>query len=755
MRFYTTQSALRLVAITLFSIVLASCGQGDGPDKIEDPLFAGGPIVPPVVVVPPSLNLPVKTGFEDAGAVSFGNFGGGTASIIDNPVPTPVAKPNTSAKVGQMIKDGGETFGGSTLTLDEAFDFSESEVLTINVWASRAVPLTFKLEGPSDAEDREVVVTHSGSSTWEELVLDFTGMSPPATTMVTLIFDNGTVGNASGQPAFWTFYFDDIAGGIGSGGGGGELITNGTFESGVTGWVFDPTINSTFEATTDQSTGPGSNSGNLKADGAGSFPTIQQANLAIGTVMPNQSITVSFDLCGAVEGVGGVFFAQLFSNPAIDSELPSELQFVGGGPLFPSDQWQRYSLTTLTGANVDGGVSLLFKTDCGVNADCVVNAYIDNVSLTLDSDPGNVSGAGGACPAAPPPPAESGLPVDFEDAGGPYAFGDFEGGETMVIDNPDMDGNSSARVAQMKKFAGELFGATTLTLDGPIDFTSGSVITMKVWSQRVANVEFKVEGQRQNTTVTVATSGTPGGVWETLTFDFTGLISAPVPAVSIFFDNGIVGDAAGDPDAWTFYVDDIEVVGGGGGGDVVGSEVAINGDFETGDFTGWTRVSAGTSAVPTVIEIDTTNPGTNRDQDSVYTARLQAAGNTGGTQDALLQQVALGAGSVAVGDTINVSFDLYGQPPGPGGVVFVELIYLDSNGEDNGRNFIDTDAPYFPNTTWTRHTGVKPAGLKTDGTTASVDGGVTLQIKASCGAVPECTVDAYVDNVTFEIVSAP
>ena len=114
------------------------------------------------------------------------------------------------------------------------------------------------------------------------------------------------------------------------------------------------------------------------------------------------------------------------------------------------------------------------------------------------------------------------MPVDFEDAGGPYLFGDFGGGVTAIIDNPDMVGNASAKVAQMQKFPGELFGATTLTLDGPIDFSSSEIITMKVWSQRVAAVEFKLEGLPGNVTEIVSTSGSIPGSWETLTFDFTG-----------------------------------------------------------------------------------------------------------------------------------------------------------------------------------------------------------------------------------------
>ncbi len=67
------------------------------------------------------------------------------------------------------------------------------------------------------------------------------------------------------------------------------------------------------------------------------------------------------------------------------------------------------------------------------------------------------------------------LVSDFEDAGGPYVFSDFEGGVVTVEDNPDATGiNTSARVAQMLKFAGAVFGGSTLTLGTPVDIPVGS-----------------------------------------------------------------------------------------------------------------------------------------------------------------------------------------------------------------------------------------------------------------------------------------
>ncbi|MCB9350766.1 MAG: hypothetical protein H6573_25150 [Lewinellaceae bacterium] len=44
----------------------------------------------------------------------WSDFGGGVATIIDNPDPSGI---NTSSKVGKMVKNAGEVFGGSKLTL--------------------------------------------------------------------------------------------------------------------------------------------------------------------------------------------------------------------------------------------------------------------------------------------------------------------------------------------------------------------------------------------------------------------------------------------------------------------------------------------------------------------------------------------------------------------------------------------------------------------------------------------------------------
>ena len=133
-------------------------------------------------------------------------------------------------------------------------------------------------------------------------------------------------------------------------------------------------------------------------------------------------------------------------------------------------------------------------------------------------------------------------------------------------------------------------------------------------------------------------------------------------------------------------------------------------------------------------------------------ARLNAAGQGTSGNDVLIVQGPLGAGTIQAGDTIDVSFDLYGSLAGAGGVVFVEVIFLDGAGNDNGRDFLRSDpTPYFPNNTWTTYSGSVTAGTTFGGGTADVSGGVTLSLKAACGADVSCAVDASFDNVTFTI----
>jgi len=88
------------------------------------------------------------------------------------------------------------------------------------------------------------------------------------------------------------------------------------------------------------------------------------------------------------------------------------------------------------------------------SAGAATTEYTDTITIDAASDPVN-------------------LPVNFESFLVNYAFDDFGGVTSSVIDNPDQNGiNTSARVAQSVKTEGaETWGGSLLTLENPIDFS--------------------------------------------------------------------------------------------------------------------------------------------------------------------------------------------------------------------------------------------------------------------------------------------
>jgi hypothetical protein len=167
---------------------------------------------------------------------------------------------------------------------------------------------------------------------------------------------------------------------------------------------------------------------------------------------------------------------------------------------------------------------------------------------------------------------------------------------------------------------------------------------------------------------------------------------------------------------------------------VVTGEQAVNGDFEVGDMLGWTLFDGGG------IITAAATPGTPL-QGGMTSGRLQA----GVAQDVIFKQANLVGASI--GDTIVVSFDLYGSISGVSGVVFGQFFAELSGGGTSADFFISPgsdNAPLTPTTTWTTYS--RSITIASD-----VSGGVTLQLKAGCGAVEDCSVDAYFDNISIEI----
>ncbi len=138
---------------------------------------------------------------------TFTNFDGGAVTVIDNPNSIGI---NTSAKVGQMVKNAGQTWGGSFINLSKPINFSNSKIFGMKVYSPRiGAKVLLKVENSANSsENYEKEVSSTVANGWEDLIFDYSAVDVTKSfNRIVIIFDNGTMGN--GSPNF-TFLFDDI-----------------------------------------------------------------------------------------------------------------------------------------------------------------------------------------------------------------------------------------------------------------------------------------------------------------------------------------------------------------------------------------------------------------------------------------------------------------------------------------------------------------------------------------------------------------
>jgi hypothetical protein len=154
------------------------------------------------------------------------------------------------------------------------------------------------------------------------------------------------------------------------------------------------------------------------------------------------------------------------------------------------------------------------------------------------------------------------LPLTFED--GVLPFIAFDGGATAaVIDNPDMAGNTSAKVLEFKKVVGsewysgvvfdESLRATPL-----FDLANGTIVTFKIWSPKAGvTLRCQLEGGAAPAYEVFQTIDT-ANEWITMTFDFTSQVNSTdtYPRIAIFpdFDTSNQNPVAEEA---IYYIDDI------------------------------------------------------------------------------------------------------------------------------------------------------------------------------------------------------
>ncbi len=163
------------------------------------------------------------------------------------------------------------------------------------------------------------------------------------------------------------------------------------------------------------------------------------------------------------------------------------------------------------------------------------------------------------------------LPLDLESSSITYEWGGFGNAAPAIIANPDASGiNKSATVLEVNKGGGaETWAGVSLALDGAIDFSSSTIVSVKVWSPRVGTpILFKVEDTNSapdangnpSVVAEVQSLSTVANAWEELTFDMSEFAgydpAAPYDKVVLFADFGNVGNGE------IFYFDDIMIIDG-------------------------------------------------------------------------------------------------------------------------------------------------------------------------------------------------
>ena len=456
--------------------------------------------------------------FEDAELeYTWSDFGGGVGSVIDNPQSGGI---NTSAKVGQVVKNAGEVFGGSTLALDAPVDFGENDAIKMKVFANRVdAPVTFKLEGPVPVE---MVANTTVANEWEELTFSFAGLTDATYTAITIIYDNGVVGDGS---ADFTLLFDDIEYTTGVVEGGVEIPID--FE--------DAELEYTWS---DFGGGVGSVIDNPQSGGINTSAKVGQVVKNAGEVFGGSTLALDAPVdFGDNNAIKMKVFANRVDAPVtFKLEGPTPIEVTANTTV--ANEWEEltFSFAGFTDLTFTA-ITIIY--DLGVVGDGSADFTLlfDDIEYTTIEEESGVE-----------------IPIDFEDAELEYTWTDFAGGVATVIDNPQSGGiNTSSKVGQMIKDAGEVFGGSTLALDAPVDFGDNNAIKMKVFANRVdAPVTFKLEGP---TPIEVTANTTVANEWEELTFSFAGFTDLTFTAITIIYDLGVVGDGSAD---FTLLFDDID-----------------------------------------------------------------------------------------------------------------------------------------------------------------------------------------------------
>ena len=298
----------------------------------------------------------------------------------------------------------------------------------------------------------------------------------------------------------------------------------------------------------------------------------------------------------------------------------------------------------------------------------------------------------------------------------------------------DADFNPALQVMSGQGFGGQDVGFIAFT-----GYAAG-------FAQTYDNFVFKIKGDAAN--LTNFEVKFIGGTDTSMLYNLTsysgatdlgnGWLQVVIPmtdfAANIAVNNGFLVGPLGDQGApYSYLLTDIGFVAAGSGGT---GEVAVNGGFEDGNFTGWTQFEA-TLGDQTIVM------GMAGNTSSEGSFHLEINNTATGT-NSLIKQERVGLGAVVPGVGWTVTFDARGSF-GPGGVAFAQVFSETAGGPENctgcgilGGAPLALDADP---TVWTSFTFSGTAGPNTES--------LTLQLEAVTGGSNLANV--FYDNVSITI----
>lgn len=721
-----------------FTVTLTASNSAGASDTFEDSITVALPEEGAMVMLPITFD-------DDSVDYTVTTFEGATFAIVANP---DVSGTNDKASNVGSITNGGFEFEGIYFDLGSDIDLTTNKTVTMNFWADAAVDVLVKLEEGS-GNDLEATSSHSGSG-WETLLFDFS--SSEGYSRLTLFVDGA--GTSTG-----TFYIDDIdqIATIDGGNGACALESEQSLSAADFNLTFqtDPTASiGSFDAGLTWKDNPDIDNDVNSSCKVGQIDRIGSALFANNQIALDAKLDLS----------ANAGFKMKVWSPNAETNVLLKLEDQADAGSFAEvsvattkvGEWEEL---TFPFANSDSGKFDLMIIFFELNTETTETYYIDDLALYAreggnggeGTDEDNLIANGGF---------ETGDGSGW-DLSGAANNGTFEvNAEAARCDDfgaslgADVDASGGGATLQVIRQANMGIGTVTPNSDITISFDlkgslagAGGVFFAEFFSEGAAGVS--------KTEILGGAPLSPSDTWVRYSFTTTtgddvasGVTlqlkseCGPVGgcAVEAFIDNVYValgpdsGPACNGSDTGTGGGD----TGGGdtGGGTGVGDEFTVNGDFETGDVSSWTLFvdTVGASFEATSAEA---NGGT-------FSGRLLAdfEAGTGGPVDAVVKQANLLVGTATPNTAYVVSFDLKGTAT-TGGVFFAEF-FSELSGGGTSKAEILSGGPLLPTSTWTTYTYTVTTG-------ADVSGGITLQLKSSCGPVAGCIVDAFIDNVSIKL----